>query len=164
MTVLAFSMLGCIVSGTFIVVESFTFTAFSGFYFYQVDVTSTSTWEDHSDDIDFIDAVGTEFYITSNETSDVVFNVYIDDYSGPGASPTSVPGSATKVIDNLTVSPGTTMISYSESLGFITGIERLKELAKEGQFDYYATSTGNLGTTFVVDSGKVIITFSASST
>jgi len=31
-----------------------------------------------------------------------------------------------------------------------------------GRFDYYGTSTGNDGNTFVIDSGKVIITFSAS--
>ena len=40
--------------------------------------------------------------------------------------------------------------------------ERAKALAKLGQFEYYGTSTGNTGTSFVVDSGKVIVTFSAS--
>jgi hypothetical protein len=156
--------LGCLVSGTFIIVESFTFTAQTGFYFYQVDITDDPDWEDHKDDIDFIDAVGLEFFITSTESGDVTFNAYIDDYSGASSNPTSVSGTATKIINNFTVSPGTTWISYSESLGILTGVERLKTLAKEGQFDYYGESTGNDGNSFVIDSGKVIVTFSASST
>ena len=154
--------LGCLVSGTFIVVESFTFTAQTGFYWYQVDITENPDWEDRKDDIDFIDAVGLEFFITSTESGDVTFNAYIDDYSG-ASSPTSVPGTATKIIDNFTVSPGTTWISYDQSLGILTGIARLKTLTKLGRFDYYGQSTGNDGNTFVIDSGKVIVTFSASS-
>jgi len=155
--------LGCLVSGTFIVVESFTFTAQSGFYFYQVDITENSDWEDRKDDIDFIDADGLEFFITSTESGDVTFNAYIDDYSGSSSSPTSRPSTATKIIDSFTVSPGTTWISYDQSLGILTGVERLKTLTKLGQFDYYGESTGNDGNTFVIDSGKVIVTFSASS-
>lgn len=160
---LALGLNGCLVSGTFIIVEEIDFTAASGFYFYQVDITDDPDWEEHKDKIDFIDAVGVEFYITSTESIDVTFNVYIDDYSGPASSPTEVPSTATKIIDNLVVSPGVTKISYSESLGFLTGVDRLKALTKTGKFDYYGASSGNDGTTFVIDSGKVIVTFSASS-
>ncbi|MEE8576637.1 MAG: hypothetical protein V3T31_05225, partial [candidate division Zixibacteria bacterium] len=45
---------GCLVSGTFVIVEEFSFTGQTGFYFYEVDITSEPDWEDHKDDIDFI--------------------------------------------------------------------------------------------------------------
>lgn len=159
-TALAFIAIGCIVSGTFIVVEDFSFTAQSEFYFYQVDITDDATWAEHKDDIQFIDVVGVEFYITSSETGPVTFDAWIDDYSGAGSNPTLVPSSATKIIDGFTVQPGVSKITYAQSLGILTGISRLKALAMIGQFDYYGTSSGNIGTSFVVDSAKIIITFS----
>ena len=159
---IAFSGCKSIISGTFVIVENIEFTAGSGFYFYQVDITDEEDWDEHKDDIDFIDAVGVEFYITSTEATDVTFNAYVDDYSGIGPLPASIPSTATLIIDGLTVPPGETVITYKESLSFLTGIDRLKELVKLGRFDYYGTSTGNDGNTFVIDSGKVIITFSAS--
>ncbi|MCK5125735.1 MAG: hypothetical protein KAR42_05725 [candidate division Zixibacteria bacterium] len=151
---------GCLVSGTFIIVEDITFTASSGFYFYQIDFTDEDDWEDHKDKIDFIDAVGVVLYFTSTEASDVTFNVYIDDLSS-GTTPTSVPGTATKIIDDLIVAPGQTTLTYAQSLSIITGLPRLKALAKTGQFDFYATSSSNTGGTFVVDSGKIVVTVSA---
>lgn len=151
---------GCIVSGTFVIIEEITFTAQGGFYFHRLDITDDATWEDHKDDIQFIDAVGAEFYITSTEPDDVTFNVYIDDYSS-GPVPVAVPASASKIITDFTVSPGTTRIDYKKSLSIITNVERLKALARKGMFDYYATSTGSDGTTFVIDSAKIIVTVSA---
>ncbi len=159
--VIGLLLAGCLVSGTFIITHSFQFTAQSGFYFYQVNLTTEQVWKDHSDKIDFIDAVGVELYITSNEAGNVTFDAYVDNYSGAGSNPSSVPASATKIIDNLTVPPGSTKITYAQSLGLITNLSTLKTLAKVGQFDFYGTSSGNDGNTFIIDSGKVIVTFSA---
>ena len=153
---------GCLISGTFVIVDDFTFTAKSGFYFYQVDLTTNSDWDDHKDQIDLIDAVGAEFYISSTEPDTVTFNVYVD---SPTADSTTVDslGTAVKIIDQLEVPPGLNQhITYVQSLGFITHIAELKTFVKAGKFNYYGTSSGNLGTAFKVDSGKVIVTFSAS--
>jgi len=154
---------GCLVSATFVLVDDFEFTAQSGFYFYQVDITDEPDWQDHKDQIDMVDAVGAEFYITSTESGPVTFSAFIDDYSGTGSNPTSVPGTASAIIEDLTINPGQTHITYVQSLGIIKNTARLKALAKTGKFDYYGTSTGNLGTSFRVDSAKVIVTVSASS-
>jgi hypothetical protein len=152
---------GCLlVSGTFVVTEKFTVNPRTGFYFFQADVTQTSTWEDHADDIHFIDAVGFIMYIRSFESSEVDFDVYVDDYSGPMANPTSIPSSATIVIDDLPVSPGESVISYKQSLESIENLDTLKKLAKAGRFDCYTTSTGEDGGTFIVDSVIVMITLS----
>ncbi|MEZ5360220.1 MAG: hypothetical protein R3F48_15490 [Candidatus Zixiibacteriota bacterium] len=152
---------GCIVSGTFVIVADFDFTASGDFYFHRVDITDDATWQDHKDDIDFIDAVGAEFYITSTEGTDVTFNVYVDDYT-TGPDPITVPTSASKIITDFTVPNGTTKITYKQSLSILTNLERLKTLAKKGMFDYYATTTGTVGSTFVIDSAKIIVTISAS--
>jgi len=157
---------GCkdiIISGTFIFVETIiNFTAQTGFYFYQVDITDDPDWDEHKEKIDFVDAVGVEFFITSTEAADVTFDAYIDRYSGIGSDPSSVPASATQIIEDLTVSPGVTHITYKESLGFLRGLDSLKVYSKIGMFDYYGQSTGNDGTTFIIDSAKVVVTLSAS--
>jgi hypothetical protein len=161
LALIALLAVGCLVSGTFIIVDDFTFTAQSGFYFYPVDITTEQAWIDHKDQINQIDVVGAEFWITSTESGPVTFDVYIDDFSG--GTPTSVPGTASKILDAFTVNPGADQhITYTQSLGLITNTARLKTLAKTGKFDYFGTSTGNAGTTFKIDSGKVIVTFSAS--
>jgi hypothetical protein len=153
---------GCIMSGTFVIVEKFTPTAESGFYYKGVDFTDNATWQEHGDQVDFIDAIGFELYTRSTATEDITFDIYVDNYSGPDASPDAVPGTATKVIEGVTVSPGTKTVTYAESLKLIKGLDRLKTLAKTGQMDLYGTSTGGVGSTFVIDSIKVVVTFSAS--
>jgi hypothetical protein len=151
---------GCLVSGTFIIVESFTFTSANGHYFYKVDITDNSDWDKHKDQIDQIDAVGVEFYITSTESGPVEFNAYVDEW---GSDSTVLPGNDKKIINGFVVNPGANQhVTYAQSLGIITNLENLKALVKSGKFYYWGTSTGNDGDTFKIDSGKVIVTFSAS--
>ncbi len=156
---------GCkdiLISGTFVFVETFDFTAQGGIYYESIDITTDSDWDEHKDKIDFVDAVGVEFFITSTEAGNVTFDAHIDDWAVLVTWPTSIPGTATQIIDGLVVEPGSTHVTYKQSLGFLMGLDRLKELAKLGQFNYYGESTGNDGTTFIVDSAKIIVTVSAS--
>ncbi len=157
----AVALAGCLISATFVIHEPIKFTMQNDFYFEQVNLTDNATWEDHGDQVDFIDAVGMVLYITSGEAGNVTFNAYVDKYSGPSSSPSSVPKTATKIISNLQVPPGKTKITYKQSLSIITGLDRLKDLVKTGQFDFYATSSSGLGSSFRVDSGEVVVTFSA---
>jgi hypothetical protein len=153
---------GCIlVSATFVVSEKFTVSPKTGFFFFQADVTDTDTWQDHSDEIDFIDAVGFIMYVRNTEPPAVDFSLYVDDYSGPAANPTSIPSSATLILEDLTIPPGESMVPYATSVKHIKDIDRLRELAKTGRFDCYTTSTGEDGTTFFVDSIFVVVTLSA---
>lgn len=160
LALIALLAVGCLISGTFIIVEDFNFTAQGGNYFYKVDITTNQEWEDHKDKIDQIDAVGVEFYISSTESGPVTFNAYVDEY---GVDSTTVPGDTKKIIDAFTVNPGLDQhITYTQSLTFLKNLELLKSLAKTGKFYYWGTSTGSEGSSFVIDSGKVIVTFSAS--
>jgi len=158
-------MVGCkdiLISGTFVFVDTFEYSATGDFYFHQVDITDDADWDEHKEKIDFVDAVGVEFFITSSEDGDVTFNAYVDDHSGLPPHPTSTPVTATKVIDDFVIAPGVSKITYKQSLGILTGIDRLKELAKVGMFDYFGEVTGNTGGTFIIDSAKIIVTVSAS--
>ncbi len=152
---------GCIVSATFVIVKKFSLAPKGGFYFYQVDLSTDGTWEDHQDEIDDIEAVGFEFYIHSSASGNIAFSVFVDDYSGAGADPSAVPSAADIVLDSLTIGGGPSKVSYSTTVGLIENLNRLKSLTKTGQFDVYTTSTGTVGSTFVIDSAKVIVTFSA---
>lgn len=155
---------GCLVSGTFIIVEDFEFSAGDPFYHYTVDVTDEPDWEDHKDDIDMVDAVGAEFYIRNTSGAAATFSVWIDDFDNIYADEGQLNASTTaaKIIEDLEVPTGTTKITYAQSLGYIKNVDRLKALAKTGRFEYYGTSDATEGTNFFVDSGKVIVTFSAS--
>jgi hypothetical protein len=154
---------GCILAATFIVDEIIFFTPKSTFYFEQVDLTDDETWEDHEDEIDFVDAVGVEFYITSTAPGSITFDAYIDDHSGLGSDPSVVPAGAIQIIDGFTIDPGIGGMSYIESLSEIMELDTLKHYGKLGMFDLYITTSGNVGTTFVIDSARVVITLSASS-
>ncbi len=152
---------GCLISGTFVLIDKFTFTPMTGFYFYAVDVTDESDWADNKDKIDFIDEVGAEFYLRNTGSSDATFSAWVDDFGSNHAAAGAVEASATLVIDSIMVPAGGSLnVTYAQSFQYISGIAILKALAKTGKFDFYGTSTGAVGSTFFVDSAKVIITVS----
>lgn len=159
---------GCLVSGTFVVVEVFSFTALSSnFYREAVDLTDDDTWNDHKDDIDRIDVVGFELWITNNTNTDFTYSAYLDDPTSPmWDTPGEVQSNATLIFDNLTISgggPGSgsqRVVTYAQSFNYLKNIPEIRRLVKEGIFDYYAITVGN--TTGSVDSVKVIVTVSAS--
>ncbi|MCX6834232.1 MAG: hypothetical protein NTW07_03710 [candidate division Zixibacteria bacterium] len=160
---------GCLVSGTFVIVEDvdFSFTADNGFYWYPVDLTTNSDWEDHKDDIDNIDALGFSFKIENTSGVSSTFTVQFAAATGvanPLDEPTSIPDDVVTVITGLTVAAGATRtVTYAESLGMISNLAALKAIVKSGRFDYYGTSSGGSGDfPFEVTDGKIIVTVSAS--
>jgi len=163
---------GCLVAGTFVIVEDidFSFTADNGFYWYPIDLTGNSTWEDHKEDIDDIDALGFEFKIENTSASDCDLNAWFKAATGV-ANPLDPPASfdpdaagMVHVITDLTVAAGATKtVTYSESLTHISNLAAFKAIVESGRFDYYGTSCSGTGDSlFVVTDGKIIITVSAS--
>ncbi len=155
---------GCLLSGTFVVDQSFSFsTSGSGFYYYAVDVTGNSVWNDHHDDIDAIDLVGFELWLHNGGSENLTFNAYVDDADNSlCTSQSCLDGNTTKtqIIAGLTVAPGDRHITYVESFNYLKNLDKLKALAKEGKLNMYGTAAGS--GTLTVDSGKIIVTFSAS--
>lgn len=161
LAVMAITIAGCIVSGTFIIDETFKMTEADQFYSYRVNLTTDPTWAEHKDNIQMIEAVGFVLYISSSESDDVYLSAYVDKITGAAPNPTEVPAAAKVVIDSLVVAPGKQVISYAQSLGAITNLDYLKNLAFTGMFDFYASSTGTDGETFKIDSATIIITLGA---
>jgi hypothetical protein len=159
---------GCLVSGTFVLVEevNFSFTADSGFYWWPVDLTADPDWESHQEDIDDLDALGLVFTIENTSEVTSTFNIWFAAATGPAVltpEPTEIPAGVVPVLTGLTVEAGATRtITYSESLGMIGDLADIKAVVLTGRFDYYGTSTGGSGNDpFDVTDGKIIVTVSA---
>ena len=160
---------GCIISGTFVVtlfIGRNDFSTTNNIYYYAVDLTEESTWEDHKDDIENIDVIGFEAWITNNSGVATDFDIWIDDIGEPRyTTQVDIEANATHVLTGLSVPAGAAshFISYGESLGHITNVATLKTLAESGAFHYYGySSTGGPSAQFVLDSARVIVTLTAS--
>lgn len=161
---------GCLVSGTYPIVQgiNFSFTANTGYYWYPVDLNDNDEWEEHKDKLDDIEAIGFEFDIANNTSENCEFTVMFKEETGPADQnnpPTNINLSDyLLVIDGLAVAAGATRhVSYVESMGMIQNQAALKTIIMSGRFDYLGFSCGGTGDDlFIVTNGKVIITVAAS--
>jgi len=165
LSVLALTLAGCIVSGTFItdiLIKDLQFNTQEGFYWEQVDLTEDETWDEHQDDIKSIDLVGFELWIQNQTQSDQTFEAYVANVDDPVYSTAAeVRANATLVIDELTLETGNNgdnYVSYPQSFGYVTNLETLKSLVESGQLTAYGLTTGG---SFHLDSLRVIVTFTA---
>jgi hypothetical protein len=162
----AFVIAGCIVSGTFIIDELIVFGTSDGFYSEKIDLSDNETWEDHADDIDKIEKVGLEVWITRTTSNDWTITAYVADTlqdldesffdtitKNQVFGPFTVTGSA---------DPGTSVkvISYSDSFAHLDHVQELLALIEDGRFNFYSIwesdpPGGEFGT---IDSIRVILT------
>jgi len=149
---------GCIVSGTFVVNETFSMNNAGDFYSYRVDLTTDPTWEDHKDDIQQIEAVGFILYL--NSSAETYFSAYVTELIGDSPDDSDIPATAKVVLDSLPVAEGSQVIPYFETVSAIQNFDVLKKLAKTGQFDFYGISS-DAGVNFDVDSVTVVVTLGA---
>lgn len=165
LTLLSLVLGGCLVSGTFIVVEVIEFGTAAAFYKDAVDLTGNEEWEDHKDDIDRIDVVGFELWMT-NPGGSFTLDAYLDDpndtaYTTPG----EVTANTTQVFGTFTVpasiSSSQRVVSYSQSFQYLKNVEAIRRLIRSGAFDFYVLAPGNTGAS--LDSVRVVVTVSASS-
>jgi hypothetical protein len=162
--IMAMVFAGCILSGTFIIDQEFSFTASSADpYFVAIDITTNEDWEDHKDKIDMIDAVGFKMEMNNQRGAEVTFNVYVAPYSDTKEYTTKdeLDAHAYVVIEDLTVPAGESTLTYAQSLAHIKNLTILKNYAKSGKFSYYGLATGGTsGAAFEVN-GEVILTVTA---
>jgi len=164
--VIAMGVTGCLlVSGTFTITKQFTLSGGSGFYHYLVDITEEKEWQDHKDNIDDIDLVGFEVWFTNNEETAVIFNAYLDDGEATAYDNyDDVNNNTTKILDGLTLAAGpgkTTHLTYGESFKYIKNVPEIKKLVKTGLFHFYGVSSGGTDLGYIIDSAKVVVTFTA---
>ncbi len=162
-------LVGCnLISGTFISVFLITdadFTTQTGFYFYNVDLTEEDVWNDHNDEIQDIDLIGFELWITNHEATARTFSIYLDEASQPVYTTVSeVQSNATIVLDGLSLAAGPevqTHITYGSSFSYLKNIDTMKDLVESGTFHYYGLADGGTTAGYTIDSVRIIITFTA---
>ena len=151
-----FLLSGCLISILVLVDEEISTTTVPGPFFAEfVDVTDEEDWIDHEDDIEFVNWVSFDLWLTNPSSIDITFEGYIDDADNPACSDVPCAMTKTRILRPITI-PGssTRHITAGESLGFIENMPLMKTLAQEGRFNFYGVSTGG---TFVVDSGRVVV-------
>ncbi len=168
---LALFTVGCLVSGTFVIVETFEFTTQSGFYPEAINLSDNADWEEHRDKLDKIEIVGFELWITNNESTEWSYWAYMDDYDMSCQDVTCAEASTTKflIFDTLTVLPATATtqstkyVSYAESFTYIKNLDKMKQMMFDGSFNFYGFAEGGTsGNGGAIDSIRVIITVNAS--
>ena len=161
---LAILLAGCLISGTFVLDIKFTAAELArhgNLYYTEVDLTENDIWEDHADELDEVQSVGFEMWIT-NDGPQTTFDLYVDKSSGTVfTDPEDVADSTVQVLRGLTLAADRqTHITYGSSFTYLTNISTLTKLAKSGMFHFYATWTQETDVT--LDSIRVVVVISAS--
>lgn len=166
-----------IISVTWIVsfklAEDTTLRWYDNFYYGQVELSDSSDWEEHKDNIKDIDMVGFELWATNNTDTEKSYSVYAS-YEGSGlnglTSRPEIEGQATLILDSIPLSAkaqaglplNSTYITYGQSFAYLNNIDKLKDYVKKGSVRFFAMEMGGADTTDVhIDSMLVIVTFTA---
>ena len=169
---LALLFVGCLVSGTFTVVifidnQTLDDNHASGFYHYVVDLSEEDDWDDHKDDIENIDIIGFDIWVRNMRSTATTFDAWVDDLSDAQiTNPSLLDADATPILQDLTIGAGpnvVTHITYAESLGHLRNVAALKAYVKSGTFRLYGRSVGTptIGDDYILDSVRVVVTFTA---
>jgi len=161
---LAVLLAGCLISGTFVLDLKFTaaeLDKYSNHYYTEVDLTENEIWQDHEENLDEVQSVGFEMWIT-NVGPQTTFNMYVDPAGSTMFTDTStIADSTTLVLRGLTLAADhQTHITYGSSFKYLTNINVLTKLARTGMFNFYATWTQASNVT--LDSMRVVVVISAS--
>ena len=158
---------GCgIVSITITIDEDFDVVGSGDFYYQSIDVTENEDWQDHEDDIEFVEMVTFDIWMTNNEETEVTFDGYVDDYDNTLCVTRScfdASSTPTRILKDIVIPAGSSRhITPGQSLAFIENLDVMKARELDGQFHFYGISTGGTSVNFSVDSGTVFITLMVS--
>ncbi|MDF1546151.1 MAG: hypothetical protein P1R58_13750 [bacterium] len=153
---------GCIFSGTFTISKSFSFKIADDIVSKPLDLTTESDWKEHQEEIDQIDGIGFDVWITNTSLVEGKFNIWIDRPTLPTYNKiTEVEKNATLILDGF-IMTGTKDIhlTYGNSFKYLRNLDSLKTIIRTGQFDLYLAHSESPNE-IRVDSGQVVITFTA---
>ena len=172
--IIALFSVGCLVSGTFVISETFIFdfTTQDGFYTEAINLENNADWEEHEDKLDKVEIIGFELWITNNEPVEWKYWANLDEYDVNCTTLSCANASSTKflIFDTLTIPAATSTgsskyISYAESFNYIKNLDKIRDMVFGGSFNYYGFATGGAGGNGgKVDSVRIIITVNASET
>ncbi len=162
---------GCwLVTGTFLLAitlvtgEDLTWTG--DYYYDTVDFTQEQVWEDHADNLKYIDVVGFELWATNDLATAETYDLYLADLGSSltgGSTVGTVTSTATQVLNDVPIKAGPgvkTFISYPQSFKYLMQVDALRALTEKGGFKLFLVPSDN-STSLTVDSLKVVVTFTA---
>ncbi len=155
---------GCLVSGTFVIdvdIDDTDVVTTSEFQYFLVDLTDNGDWEDHKDDIKYIDNVGFELWVENNGDAAVTGEFYIAREHDAGTDEADeVRDVATRILSGIELAPGDNYIDWPTSLGHVENLDSLKAITETGTFVIYGL-TETLPFDITLDSATVIVTVTA---
>jgi len=157
---------GCIIiAATFVIdyeIDSNDLFTATDFEYFEVDLTDDATWNDHKDEIAYIDNVGFVMSIDNNGAADANGELYIArTHNSSITTAAQVKSNTTRILSGLVLPPGNTVVDWATSLGYVEGVDSLKAIAETGTFVIYAT-TETLPFDLHIDAAVVIVTVTAS--
>ena len=158
---------GCgIISITITIDEDFDVTSTGDFWYKSFDVTENEDWIEHEDDIEFVELVMFDIWMTNHAGSPITFDAYVHHYDSTLITTRPAFDAATtpvQVLSDIVIPAGESKhLTAGQSLAHIVNLPEMKERALDGQFHIYGTSEGGSSFDFSIDSGKVLITLMVS--
>ena len=124
---------------------------------------------EHSADIESIDAVGFELWITNHELEPATFSVYLDTLDGPiyPSDSALADNAIPKILDGLTIEANATgdaqtYVSYGESLTYLDNVAYMSDLMLDGEFHFYGVTDQGDVAGYTIDSVRVVVTVTVS--
>jgi hypothetical protein len=106
---------GCLVSGTFVLdikVSQADLEQHGNSYYTDVDLTDNEIWQEHRENLDSVELVGFELWLSNSGTA-TVFDMYIDPIGDPIYTRVGqIDSNATQVLRDLKVPVGDLHVTY----------------------------------------------------
>ncbi|KPL03863.1 MAG: hypothetical protein AMJ90_02840 [candidate division Zixibacteria bacterium SM23_73_2] len=140
LVLLVFWIQGCLLTGTYVIVYDIDDTIIATekeFNSASVDLSDNDTWEDHKDDVKYVDEVGFTFKVINNSDKSATGQLYITDNDSL-TTVEQVRDSATLIVEGILVGPGGTRhVTWNESMKYIKNLKVLKDQVESGEFHLY---------------------------
>jgi hypothetical protein len=131
------------------------------FHYFEVDLSDNETWADHEDNINAINSIGFEMWVTNNGAEAATGQIYFTRGDDPlYTTAAEVRSNAVKIFDGWEIAPDgvQTYLNWPMSLAYIESADTLYQTILEtGEVTLYALAE-NLPYTLVVDTATVVVT------
>jgi len=161
-----FVISGCLIlTGTFVIdlkIDRTEVATGSEFRYFDADLSKEQAWNDHKDNIKYVDNVGFQLWVTNNGSSPVTGELFASNLDTVYTDTTGVRENAIPILSGLILPAGKTYVDWPTSLRYVTNVPSMRRMVEGGKFKVYAL-TSTLPFNITIDSATVIVTITAGS-
>jgi hypothetical protein len=126
------------------------------------DLLRNSTYEEHRNDIEYIDRVGFETRMVNGSSQDATVAIWISEVTDLDSA-TTIMDVGDRIVDAITVAAGSEReLSYEDILDLLKSEDALADAVKSGKFAVYAISEDGTPLTVTFTDNLLIVTFTVS--